>query len=497
MVKEQPAHKQSEGIIVFGQRQHAVLKGTDALEWLSTSRLMLTSSVIVVLAAMLAQDTATGPAPASLDYAFFRDRVQPIFLKSRPGHARCIVCHDHGSPVIEPLSPGATFWSDEQSRKNFESWEKLVVKGEPLSSRFLLHPLAVSAGGDHFHAGGKHWESQSDLEWQTLAAWVSGQKTPVSGKVRVIQTNAAGDGASVIDPATNRVIASIGDIEVPHGVAISPDGARIYITDEPRKSLDVVDAKSFQVTQRILLSGRPNNLDISKDGTHVYVGIAEAPGAVDIIDTASNTRTKTVPVDGAVHNVYVTPDGKFVVSGSVATSVVSVIDTRTNTLAWSIKLASGIRPMTFTVNPDGSTKELIAQLSNFHGFVIVDFATRKEIKQITLPDPPGQHKNIEGLQGSPAHGLAITKDGKILWVASKWYGYVAAYSLPDWQLLSIVPVGSHPEWLTIPPDGKNLYVAVAGENTTVVVDNQTRKVIATVPVGQVPKRNASGLLQTN
>ena len=35
--------------------------------------------------------------------------------------------------------------------------------------------LAVAAGGDHFHAGGKHWKSQDDPEWQTLSAWVQGR----------------------------------------------------------------------------------------------------------------------------------------------------------------------------------------------------------------------------------------------------------------------------------------------------------------------------------
>jgi len=44
-----------------------------------------------------------------------------------------------------------------------------------MKSPLLLHPLAEAAGGDRFHAGGKHWKSQSDPEWQTLAAWVRGQ----------------------------------------------------------------------------------------------------------------------------------------------------------------------------------------------------------------------------------------------------------------------------------------------------------------------------------
>jgi YVTN family beta-propeller protein len=318
-----------------------------------------------------------------------------------------------------------------------------------------------------------------------------------AGAVRVLQSNSAGDNIHVIDPATNRIVGVIEDIEVPHGLTIAPDGSRIYVTDEALRTLDVVDAKTLKVTKRIPLSGRPNNVDVSKDGAYVYVGIREAPGAVDVIETASLKNVKSIPVKGEIHNVYVTPDGKFAVAGSIAASTISVIDTSTNTLAWTLTLTAGIRPMAFTRNPDGSTKDIIVQLSNFHGFAVVDFAARKEIQRIELPDPPGQEKETQGLQGSPSHGLAITPDGKLLWVTSKYYDYVAAYSLPDYKLLKVVPVGLHPEWLTIPPDGKSLYVAVAGKDATVVVDNKTMKVVKTIPVGSVPKRNVSGMLRTN
>jgi hypothetical protein len=126
--------------------------------------------LMLVLAALLAQES-TSPS-SSLDYTFFRDRVQPIFLAKRPGHARCIVCHDHTNPRLQELSPGYTTWNEEQSRKNFSAWQRVVVPGDPMASRMLMHPLAAAAGGDPFHAGGKHWTSQSDPEWQTLAAWV-------------------------------------------------------------------------------------------------------------------------------------------------------------------------------------------------------------------------------------------------------------------------------------------------------------------------------------
>ncbi len=315
-------------------------------------------------------------------------------------------------------------------------------------------------------------------------------------KARVIQTNAAGDNIHVIDPATNKVVGVIEGIEVPHGTVISPDGRRIYVTEEATRTMDAIDAKTLKVIKKVLLSGRPNNLAVTKDGRKVYVGIAQQPGAVDVIDTATMMNIKSVPVQGAIHNVYVTPDGKYAVSGSVATGVITAIDTTTDTVAWSWKETSGIRPMIFTTNPDGSTKEMIFQLSNFHGFVVADFATQKETRRVTLPDVPGMDRETDGIQGAPAHGLIITNDGKTLWSTSKYYDYAAAYSLPDYKLVKIVQVGSHPEWLTIPPDGKNMYVGCAGTDTTDVIDNKTMKVIAKIPVGFVPKRNTSGMIET-
>ena len=135
---------------------------------------MTTRHVLIVTWLLAQQPASSLPAP-TLDYTFFKEQVQPIFLKKRPGHARCITCHEHGSPPLQPLTAGANNWNEEQSRKNFDIWKQFVVPGEPLKSPLLTHPLARAAGGDHFHAGGKHWQSQNDPEWQILAAWVRGQ----------------------------------------------------------------------------------------------------------------------------------------------------------------------------------------------------------------------------------------------------------------------------------------------------------------------------------
>ena len=135
-------------------------------------------TAILCLALMLLGLVSQQPAPSSssttLDFEFFKTRVQPIFIARRPGHARCIACHGQGTPLrFQPLSPGATTWNDDESRKNFEAIQRVVVPGNA-QSRLLIHPLAERAGGDFYHNGGKHWSSQNDTEWQTLKAFVLG-----------------------------------------------------------------------------------------------------------------------------------------------------------------------------------------------------------------------------------------------------------------------------------------------------------------------------------
>jgi len=125
---------------------------------------------------------ATNAARPALDYEFFKARVQPIFLKTRSeDHVRCYACHQvprHPAGLhLELLPPGQNTWTEEQSRRNFETVSKLVVPGAPLSSLFLLMPLVPEAGGmADTHQGGRQFASQDDSDWKNMEAWVRGQK---------------------------------------------------------------------------------------------------------------------------------------------------------------------------------------------------------------------------------------------------------------------------------------------------------------------------------
>jgi YVTN family beta-propeller protein len=322
----------------------------------------------------------------------------------------------------------------------------------------------------------------------------SAASTTTNLKVRIIQTNSAGDSVDVIDPATNKVVGTIDGIEVNHGVAVAPDGSRVYVSDEAESTLDVADGKTLKVGKRIKLSGHPNNVALTPDGKRLYVAINEENGGLNVIDTASLTDIKTIPIKGGIHNPYVTPDGKYAVAGSISGKTINVVDTQTNELVWSLNMGLGVRPMAMLKNADGSTKWIFAQLSDFNGFAVVDFATHKELRRIQNPDlPPGKKTVPEG--ADPSHGIAVTPDGKLLVVNSRLNNSVYAYSLPDLKPAGSVYLGGMgAAWITLTPDGKTAYVANAVTNDVSVVNLRNMTEVARIPVGYVPKRNTTGML---
>jgi YVTN family beta-propeller protein len=305
---------------------------------------------------------------------------------------------------------------------------------------------------------------------------------------RIYQTNSAGDSVDIIDSATNAVVLQVKDIEVPHGVTFSPDGTRAYISCESENTLWATDTKTGKLLGKAALSGHPNNIAISKDGRRVFVGILSGAGAVEVVDTASLKSIKIIAVKGGVHNAYVTRDGKYVVAGSIVGKILTVIDAQTLQPVWELPFEAGVRPIAFETGNDGSTTRLFVQLSAFHGFAVVDFKTHQIVSRIKLPDEP---KGGTAQGGAPSHGIGVSPDGKTLWVDSALANAVFVYSLPDLQVLGYVRTEQVPDWLAFTPDGKKLYVANSGSNSVSVIDTTTRKQVAVIPVGEVPKRNGA------
>src|SRR6516225_6258038 len=330
-------------------------------------------------------------------------------------------------------------------------------------------------------------------------------------KLRLVQTNFAGDAVSIIDPGTNKVVGEIPGIEMAHGISVAKDNSQIYVAQESTASLLVVDGKTLQITKRIPLSGSPNLVQPTPDGKRIYVSInlrwdvvtnfpalqAEMSGGIDIVDTASLTKTQTIAIPGGIHDMYLTPDGKYVVAGanrnelpeckcgiSAPTNLGYVIDTRTDQVAWTFSMNPAASPIAISKKPDGSTDKIYAQ-GGGNSFRVVDFDTHVVTSSVKNPDIAPALQDRGG-----SHGIGITSDQKTLLVNSGQNRTVYSYSLPDLKLLGGARLsGRGLNWLVIAPDDKTVYVANPETNNVSVVDIATMKETAVIPVGFAPSRN--------
>jgi YVTN family beta-propeller protein len=331
-------------------------------------------------------------------------------------------------------------------------------------------------------------------------------------RLRILQTNFAGDVIDIIDPATNKVVGDIKGIEAGHGIAVAPDGSRIYVSQEGLKRLIVIDGKTLQISKVIPLTGVPNLIDITPDGRWIFVALsneytdlsefpvikAQPNGGVDVIDTMSLTNVKTIPIRGGIHDLNVTPDGKYVIAGGSRGAkppahMMNVIDVKAQAIAWSMLLNPAPSPMAITSNPDGSTKTIYGQDGGMNGFETIDFATQAKTGEVKLPEIPAD-KRIGRGPPAPSHGIAVTPDQKTLIVNSRLNSSIYAYSLPDLKLLGSVALGGKGAgWLTITPDSKTAYIANEHSNNVSAVDIASLKEVALIPVGYAPARNVTWL----
>src|SRR5262249_55060709 len=136
------------------------------------------------------------------------------------------------------------------------------------------------------------------------------------GKVYV--TNHGSSTVSVINTASNSVSATIPVGASPFGVAVTPDGSKVYVAhDSTPGTVSVID------TATNTLVGLPSPVSVpavgvavAPDSSKVYIAttirVGRGSGGLSVIDTATDTVTATILI-GRFHNgVLVTPDGSKV-----------------------------------------------------------------------------------------------------------------------------------------------------------------------------------------
>ncbi|MGH8225507.1 MAG: beta-propeller fold lactonase family protein [Gammaproteobacteria bacterium] len=291
------------------------------------------------------------------------------------------------------------------------------------------------------------------------------------------------DTLTVIDTANNSVVATIAVGSIPFGVTVSHDGTRVYAANSCMASycgdgsVSVIDTAANQVIDTIAPTffPTPTSVAVSPDGARLYVTNNTADGTVSMINSATNTVFATVDVGYGPRGVAVSPGGTRVYvanqcakGGNCGHGTLSVINTPPNQVVATIAL--GLSPAGVAVSPDGTRVYVV---NEFSGSVSVINATTDQVIATVLV-------------GNFPIGVAVSPDGARAYVANWGGDTVSVIDAATNQVTDTVTVGTYPASVAFSPDGTRVYVVNYESDTVSVIDAATDKVVGSIPVGYRP-----------
>jgi phospholipase C len=247
---------------------------------------------------------------------------------------------------------------------------------------------------------------------------------------------ALGGGVGVIDTTTDALVAVIEGVTNPSGVAATPDGTTVYVTNSGTNTVGVIPTATNELAATVTVGLYPHGIAVSPDGTRAYVA-----------NTGPNTGRTPTPGPGG-------------------SNTVSVIDTTTNTVAATVEV--GQAPEVIAVSPDSSTVYVTCQ----DGLYVIDAAS-------------GRVRSVISRLGG-AHGVALAPDGSLAYVVESPGDALAVLETAGDRLVAEIPVGTLPWNVALTPDGSSAYVTNANADTVSVIATASRTVVATIPVGHIP-----------
>lgn len=250
------------------------------------------------------------------------------------------------------------------------------------------------------------------------------------------------------------------------GIAASAATGRLYLTTPKRlAAIDLVTEKMLWNREYEMGCDR---MAISPDGRLLYVPSFEGP-IWRVVSGATGDSVTTVVTNSGAHNTVYGPDGSRVYLAGLRSPLLRIADPRTHTVVAEVgPFGNVIRP--FTINGDQSLAYV--NVNDLLGFEVGDLRTGKVLSRVEVS---GYSKGPVKRHGCPSHGVALTPDGKEVWLADAANNRVHVFDatvMPPRQVASIA-VRDQPGWVSFSLDGQHAY-----PSTGEVIDARTRRVVA-------------------
>lgn len=272
----------------------------------------------------------------------------------------------------------------------------------------------------------------------------------------------------------------------PMDMVASPDGKLLYLAGHKDRSIHIFDCAAGKIVRAIPVPQPPTGLALSKDGARLYVTCAGPVSQVCVIDTAAKKISQELNAGHTAMAVALSPDEKTLYVCNRFDNQVGVFDLPGKKQS---TIAVPREPIAAAVTPDGKRLFVVNHLtdtaataSHVAGVVsIVDTGSLKVVKNLRLPNGSNLLNNV-----------AISPDGKYAAVTHN----VARFQMPTTQLdrgwmntsaISLIDIakletintvlldsidrGASNPWAVVwTGDGKQLVITHAGTHEMSVID---------------------------
>jgi PQQ-dependent catabolism-associated beta-propeller protein len=292
-------------------------------------------------------------------------------------------------------------------------------------------------------------------------------------------TNERAGTVQVIDTGTDRVVASARTGNRPRGLALSPDGRRLYIAmswwrdgkraRSGRESIVALDARTLKSVRDYVAGTDPECVAVAPNGQRLYLSNEDAATA-STVDVASGKHLVTLVVGTEPEGVTASPDGRWVYVTGETSNTISVIDAKNMRIAANFFVDPRPRATIFT--RDGKRAWATAEIGG--SVLLIDAEKHRVLKRVRLRP-----------NDKPV-GLVLSPDERRLYVATGRGNGVAVLDTASLRVLAHIPTGERVWGIAITPDGRKVYAANSLSNTISVIDTATHRVVRTIKTDDGP-----------
>ena len=280
------------------------------------------------------------------------------------------------------------------------------------------------------------------------------------------------DAVAVIDVTQNKVLKTIPVPKGPHGLVVTPDGRKVYVSSDGASTVSVIDTGADRVITSIDVGANPHGLAVSGDGSRVLV-LGWGSNRALVIDTTTDRVIGEVPV-AQPHNGSLSRDGRIGWVASQRQGATALVRLDLATWKEGARVPLDKTPRGLELSPDG--RRVFFTLAGANAIQVLDTASNQIVTQIPV--------------GASPHYAPFTPDGRWALAVVQGPGELAILDTVSNTVAGTVAVGKAPHWSMSSSDGRTAYVTNEASNEVSVVDLARRTVTATIAVGNAPRKIA-------